>query len=100
LSSRPPDPQGAKEAVQVAQDDRLGNIMRWPRATESTMNSVVATRSRVCARVEHVSGHQASTLGGKLLRTIGLVRARSHLNIRTSLAKRVRSPARNGRKRT
>ena len=34
-----------------------------------------ATRSRVRARVEHVFGHQATAMGGKLVRTIGLVRA-------------------------
>ncbi|MCX7380946.1 MAG: IS5 family transposase [Alphaproteobacteria bacterium] len=35
-----------------------------------------ATRSRVRARVEHVFGHQATAMGGKLVRTIGLVRAK------------------------
>ena len=34
------------------------------------------TRSRVRARVEHVFGHQATAMGGKLVRTIGLVRAK------------------------
>lgn len=33
-------------------------------------------RSRVRARVEHVFGHQANSMGGKVVRTIGLVRAR------------------------
>jgi len=33
------------------------------------------TRSRVRARVEHVFGHQANAMGGKLVRVIGLVRA-------------------------
>ena len=33
------------------------------------------TRSRTRARVEHVFGHQATAMGGKLVRTIGLVRA-------------------------
>lgn len=33
------------------------------------------TRSRVRARVEHVFGHQATSMRGKLVRTIGLVRA-------------------------
>ena len=31
------------------------------------------TRSTVHARVEHVFGHQTTTMGGKLVRTIGLV---------------------------
>ena len=34
-----------------------------------------ATRSRERARVEQVFGHQATAMGGKLVRTIGLVRA-------------------------
>jgi IS5 family transposase len=34
-----------------------------------------ATRSRVRAQVEHVFGHQATAMGGKLVRTIGLVHA-------------------------
>lgn len=34
------------------------------------------TRSRVRARVEHVFGHQANAMRGKLVRTIGLVRAK------------------------
>jgi len=34
------------------------------------------TRSRVRARVEHVFGDQTNAMGGKLVRTIGLVRAK------------------------
>ena len=34
------------------------------------------TRSKVRARVEHVFGHQQSSMGGKIVRTIGLARAR------------------------
>ena len=34
------------------------------------------TRSRVRARVEHVFAHQATAMGGKLVRTIGLMRAK------------------------
>jgi transposase, IS5 family len=34
------------------------------------------TRSRVRARVEHVFGHQATAMRGKIVRTIGLVRAK------------------------
>jgi len=38
-------------------------------------------RSRVRARVEHVFGHQASAMGGKLVRTIGLVRAKAKIGM-------------------
>ena len=34
------------------------------------------TRSKVRARVEHVFGHQQNSMGGKIVRTIGMVRAR------------------------
>ena len=34
------------------------------------------TRSKVRARVEHVFGHQQSSMGGKIVRTIGIARAR------------------------
>ena len=34
------------------------------------------TRSKVRARVEHVFGHQVTAMGGKLVRTIGIVRAK------------------------
>jgi IS5 family transposase len=34
------------------------------------------TRSRVRARVEHVFGHQENSMGGKIVRTIGMARAR------------------------
>ena len=34
------------------------------------------TRSKVRARVEHVFGHMATSMGGKLVRVIGVVRAR------------------------
>ena len=33
------------------------------------------TRSKVQARVEHVFGNQHNSMGGKLVRTIGIVRA-------------------------
>ena len=38
--------------------------------------SANTTRSKVRARVEHVFGHQQSAMGGKIVRTIGIVRAR------------------------
>jgi IS5 family transposase len=34
------------------------------------------TRSKVRARVEHVFGHQENSMGGKIVRTIGMARAR------------------------
>jgi transposase, IS5 family len=34
------------------------------------------TRAKVRARVEHVFGHQQNSMGGKIVRTIGMVRAR------------------------
>ena len=34
------------------------------------------TRSKVRARVEHVFGHLTTAMGGKLVRTIGIVRAK------------------------
>jgi len=39
-------------------------------------------RARTRARVEHVFGHHVMAMGGKLLRTIGLVRARAKLGLR------------------
>ena len=39
------------------------------------------TRSRVRARVEHVFGHQATAMGGKLARTIGLARAKMKIGM-------------------
>jgi transposase, IS5 family len=39
-------------------------------------------RSRIRARVEHVFGHQVTAMGGKLIRTIGLVRARLKIGLK------------------
>ncbi len=39
------------------------------------------TRSKVRARVEHVFGHQVNAMGGKLVRTIGIVRARMKIGM-------------------
>jgi len=47
-------------------------------ARESQANT---TRSRVRARVEHVFGHQATAMGGKLVRTIGLARAKMKIGM-------------------
>ena len=39
-------------------------------------------RSRTRARVEHVFGHQVMAMGGKLIRTIGRVRARAKIGLK------------------
>jgi IS5 family transposase len=39
------------------------------------------TRSRVRARVEHVFGHQHTAMGGTIVRTIGIVRARAKIGL-------------------
>ncbi|GJL70387.1 MAG: IS5 family transposase ISMac22 [Nitrospirales bacterium] len=39
-------------------------------------------RSRIRVRVEHVFGHQVTAMGGKLIRTIGLVRARLKIGLK------------------
>ena len=39
-------------------------------------DAVNTARSKVRARVEHVFGHQENSMGGKLVRTIGIARAR------------------------
>ena len=39
-------------------------------------------RSRIRARVEHVFGHQVTAMGGKLIRMIGLVRARLKIGLK------------------
>src|SRR3954452_447461 len=38
-------------------------------------------RSKVRARVEHVFGHQHTSMGGKIVRTIGLVRAKAKIGL-------------------
>ena len=39
-------------------------------------------RARTRARVEHVFGHQVTAMGGKLIRTIGVVRARAKIGLK------------------
>lgn len=39
------------------------------------------TRSRMRARVEHVFGHQHTSMGGTIVRTIGIVRARAKIGL-------------------
>ena len=46
------------------------------RPLSQTQAAANTTRSKVRARVEHVFGHQENSMGGKIVRTIGMVRAR------------------------
>ena len=46
------------------------------RALSERQKSANTTRSKVRARVEHVFGQQQSSMGGKIVRTIGIARAR------------------------
>src|SRR5438067_274469 len=54
---------------------RGGQIMDATIVSER-QKSANTTRSRVRARVEHVFGHQQNSMGGKIVRTIGIARAR------------------------
>lgn len=58
---------------------RRGSRARRLTETEKRGNR---TKSRVRARVEHVFGSQANDMGGNLVRSIGLVRARAHVGLR------------------
>src|SRR5262249_60850654 len=46
------------------------------RSLAERQKSANTTRSRVRARVEHVFGHQQNSMGGKIVRTLGIARAR------------------------
>jgi IS5 family transposase len=46
------------------------------RSLSERQKAANTARSKVRARVEHVFGHQQSSMGGKIVRTIGLARAR------------------------
>ena len=46
------------------------------RPLSRAQKSANTTRSKVRARVEHVFGHQENSMGGKIVRTIGIARAR------------------------
>ena len=49
------------------------------------------TRSKVRARVEHVFGQQQNSMGGKIVRTIGIVRARFKIGM-MNLGYNIRRP--------
>ena len=46
------------------------------RSLSPTQEAANTTRSRVRARIEHVFGHQENSMGRKIVRTIGMARAR------------------------
>src|SRR5690348_5605316 len=46
------------------------------RPLSERQKSANTTRSKVRDRVEHVFGHQQNSMGGKIVRTIGIARAR------------------------
>lgn len=76
----------SKEAEEkLAAREFKSRIHRWGcRGKPLTARQEAAnkTRSSVRARVEHVFGCQHTSMGGKLVRTIGIVRARIAPNIR------------------
>lgn len=49
------------------------------RSLSEAKQKVNKARSRVRARVEHVFGYQANSMGGKFIRTIGIARARTKI---------------------
>ena len=61
---------------------RKGNRKRTLSAREEQGNK---TRSRVRARVEHVFATFVTAMGGKIVRTIGIARARAKIGV-TNLA--------------
>ena len=70
--------RSAEIEAKLAEHGRKSRIHRRParnRPLSAREQRGNTTRSRVRARVEHVFGHQASAMGGKIVRTIGLMRA-------------------------
>ena len=47
-------------------------------------------RSKIRARIEHVFGAQKSSPGGRIVRTIGIVRARAKIRLARNLAYNIR----------
>ncbi len=56
---------------------------------QKRQKSANTTRSKVRTRVEHVFGHQQSSMGGKIVRTIGIARARFKIGM-TNLGYNIR----------
>ncbi len=67
-----------KENGFVSQVHRRGKRNKPLSEHKSQVNS---RRSKVRARVEHVFGFQESAMGGKLVRMIGFVRARTKIGM-------------------
>ena len=67
----PPIPTQAGAAA-----TRWSCTSRRNRPLSDKQEAANTTRSKVRARVEHVFGHQENSMGGKIVRTIGLARAR------------------------
>ncbi len=76
--------RSAETEAKLAERGRKSRIHRRParnRPLTAREQQGNITCSRVRARVEHVFGHQASAMGGKLVRTIGLVRAKAKIGM-------------------
>ena len=65
---------------------RLRSKIHYKGARNTSLTAQQKTRnrgrSRIRARVEHVFGHQVTAMGGKLIRTIGLLRARAKIGLK------------------
>jgi IS5 family transposase len=65
-----------RRLAQKGYRSRIHKPARRNRPLNAREKSANTARSRVRARVEHVFGHQQNAMGGKIVRTIGIVRAR------------------------
>jgi transposase, IS5 family len=61
------------------------------RPLSERQRSATTPRSKVRARVEHVFGHQQNSMGGKIVRTIGIVRAKFKIGM-MNLGYKIRTP--------
>ena len=76
--------RSAKIEARLAEQHYRSRIHRRPwrnRPLTERENKGNTTRSRVRARVGHVFGHTVTSMGGKLVRTIGVVRARMKIGM-------------------
>jgi hypothetical protein len=64
----------SRTRVPYGDSDRSGEIDHRVQISAGLFCSVLVDRTR--ARVEHVFGHQQNSMGGKIVRTIGIARAR------------------------
>jgi transposase, IS5 family len=76
--TRPPSRPEARRRLGCQTANELGAPGRAARnhPLSERQKSANTTRSKVRARVEHVFGQQQNSMGGKIVRTIGIVRAR------------------------